>query len=52
MIFPAGWKWSPAFSQFVSFREMIHGLVEPDHGTTMMVTTLSAQSANFDTYQG
>ncbi len=52
MIFPAGRKWSPAFSQFVNSREMIHGIVEPEHGTTLMVTTLSAQSANIETYQG
>lgn len=52
MIFPAGRKWSPVLSQFVGSREMIHGLVEPDHGTTMMVTNLFAQSANIGTYQG
>ncbi len=52
MIFPADRKWSPAFSQFVNSREMIHGNVEPDHGTTLIVTTLSAQSANIETYQG
>ncbi len=52
MIFPAGWIWSLAFSQFVNSREMIHRIVEPDHGVTLIVTTLSAQSANIETYQG
>ncbi len=31
---------------------MIQGIVEPDHGTTLIVTTLSAQPANIETYQG
>ncbi len=31
---------------------MIHRIVEPGHGTTLVVTTLSAQSANIETYQG
>ncbi len=31
---------------------MIHGIVGPDHGTTLIVATLSAQSANIETYQG
>ncbi len=52
MIFPAGWKWSPDFPQFVNSRGMIQGIVEPDHGITLIVTTLSAQSANIETYQG
>ncbi len=52
MIFPAGRKWSPAFSQFVNSRDLIHAIVEPDHGATLIVTTLSVQSANIETYQG
>ncbi len=52
MMFPAGRKWSPAFTQFVNSREMSQGIVKPDHGNTIMVTTLSAQSANIETYQG
>ncbi len=31
---------------------MIHGIIEPDHGVTLIVTTLSAQSANIGVYQG
>ncbi len=42
----------PAFSQFVNSRDLIHAIVEPDHGATLIVTTLSVQSANIETYQG
>ena len=52
MVFPAGLKWSPAFSQFVNSREMIHGIVEPVYGTTLIVTTLSSRAVNIETYQG
>ncbi len=52
MIFPAGRKWSPAFSQFVNSRKVIHSIVEPDHGTTLIVATLSFRSANIETDQG
>jgi hypothetical protein len=52
IMFPAGRKWSPDFSQIVNPREMIHGIVEPGHGTNLMVTTWSAQSANIETYRG
>ncbi len=31
---------------------MNHGIIEPGHGVTLIVTTLSAQSANIETYQG
>jgi len=29
-----------------------YGIIEPGHGTNLMVTTWSAQSANIETYQG
>ncbi len=31
---------------------MNHGIIEPGHGVILIVTTLSAQSANIETYQG
>ncbi len=31
---------------------MIHGIIQPGHGTNLMVTIWSAQSANIETYQG